>query len=208
MIGQVRQQWLANVAIAGFSLFALILVSLHFVQPELDPLRRFGSEYSAGRMGWLMRVAFFFMSAGLAATATAIGFTARGSSRSRSAGVLLWISSLGIFLSGVFNADLQGTSVTGTGIAHDLAGFVAFLTLLPAMIIVSRSLRTEGVPSGAYYALKVLAWTSLILFAAFLFYFSANGLAGLGQRIFLLSIFAWLFVTVLGVRTGVLFRAD
>lgn len=208
MIRQARQRRLANAAIAGFFLFALILVFFHFVQPELDPLRRFGSEYAAGRMGWLMNMAFFSMSAGLAAMATAIGFTARDSSRSKAAGVLLWISSLGILLSGVFNADLQNASVTGTGIAHDLAGFVAFLTLIPAMFVASRSLRTGGVLSGAYSALKVLPWTALVLFAALLFYFSANGLVGLGQRIFLGSIFAWLFVTSLGVRAGVLFRAD
>ena len=208
MKGQARQGRLANAAMVGFSLFVLILVSFHFVQPELDPLRRFGSEYAAGRVGWLMRVAFFSMSVGLAAMATAIGFTAGDSSRSRAAGVLLGGSSFGILLSGVFNADLQNASVTGTGIAHDLAGFAAFLTLISAMFVVLRSLRAKGVLSGQYSALKVLPWTSLVLFVSLLFYFSATGLVGLGQRIFLVSIFAWLFVTMVGVRAGAFFRAD
>ena len=208
MMGQARQRRLANAGIAGFSLFVVILVSFHFIQPELDPLRRFGSEYAAGRMGWLMRVAFFSLSAGLAATATAIGFTAGESSRSRVAGILMWVSSLGILLSGVFNADLQDASVTRTGIAHDLVGFLAFLTLIPAMFVVSKSLRTEGSRRSAYSALRVLPWISLVLFVALLFYFSTTGLVGLGQRIFLVSILTWLFVTMVGVREGIIFKSN
>lgn len=206
--GQHRQRQLATAAVAGFASFIVIMVAFHFIQPELNPARRWGSEYAVGRMGWLMKTAFFFFGAGLAAMATAIGFTAGVSSRSRTAGVLLWVSSVGILLSGVFNSDLQGAPVTGVGVAHDLAGFAAFLTLLPAMFIVSRRLRGEDVGSAAYSTLKVLPWTSLLLFLALLFYFAMNGLEGLGQRIFLVSLFSWLLVTAQGVRSGVLFRAE
>jgi len=206
--GQHRQWQLATAALAGFASFIVVLVAFHFIQPELNPIRRFGSEYAVGRMGWLMKTAFFCFSAGLAALATAIGFTAGVSSRSRIAGVLLWISSVGILLSGVFNSDLQGAPVTGVGVAHDLAGFAAFLTVLPAMFVVSRRLPVEDVGSGTYSTMKVLPLTSLILFLALLFYFGMNGLGGLGQRIFLASLFSWLLVTAQGVRSGVMFRAE
>jgi hypothetical protein len=40
--------------------------------PSLNPIYRFGSEYSAGRMGWLMKLAFFVWGGALLALALAM----------------------------------------------------------------------------------------------------------------------------------------
>ena len=39
--------------------FFVMYVAFVFIQPELNPMYRFGSEYAVGRMGWLMKLAFF-----------------------------------------------------------------------------------------------------------------------------------------------------
>ena len=103
------------------------------------------------------------------------------------------IAALGILASGLFNSDLQTDSATTwQGIAHDLAGFVVFLTLLPAMVAIGGRLHKHQRPRGLF--LMVLAWVVIALFLAMLFLFEAWGLVGLGQRIFLIAMLTWLFM--------------
>jgi protein-S-isoprenylcysteine O-methyltransferase Ste14 len=40
-------------------LFLLLLLTLHFLEPEFDPSTRLISEYELGRYGWIMSLAFF-----------------------------------------------------------------------------------------------------------------------------------------------------
>jgi hypothetical protein len=57
----------------GFAaLFLVILVLLHFLKPEFDPLWRMISEYEIGRFGRLIRVAFFAWGASALAMIAAI----------------------------------------------------------------------------------------------------------------------------------------
>lgn len=193
---------LATIAMAGFAAFIAIYVAFHFIQPELDPLRRFGSEYAAGRAGWLMVIAFFALAVGLAAQAWAFERALRPA-RSRAATVLFLIGAVGTVGSGVFTADLQGTGVTRSGILHDLSGFVMFLSLIPAILILSHRLRRHGRLRGGYRALLPVAWLVLALFLAALFLIP---LPGLGQRLFLAAFFAWLLVTAAGLRAGAFAR--
>ena len=43
-------------------IFLFLLVLLHFLKPELDPSWRMISEYEIGKYGFLMRIAFGFLS--------------------------------------------------------------------------------------------------------------------------------------------------
>lgn len=188
---------------AGFISMILILVAFHFIQPELDPLRRFGSEYAAGRVGWLMNVGFFCFAAGLGSLAFAFGRTVEAPGRSRAAGVLLAFSSLGILASGLFNSDLQGTQPpTWHGILHDLAGFVAFLTMIPAMFVLGRRFGRATGLRGLGPVLRYGPWPVLLLFLASLFVFGPLQLVGLGQRLFLVAVFTWLLSAAYAVGSG------
>ena len=57
--------------VAGGITVALIAI-LHVLEPEYDPSWRMISEYSVGRYGWVMRLAFVTMAIGLAATCVAL----------------------------------------------------------------------------------------------------------------------------------------
>jgi uncharacterized protein DUF998 len=50
-----------------------LVVALHFLEPEFDPSWRMLSEYSLGRYGVLMRVAFLAMGTAVIAVAVALG---------------------------------------------------------------------------------------------------------------------------------------
>ena len=97
-----------RITIAGtVFFFSVMYIAFVFIQPELNPIHRFGSEYSAGRMGWLMKLAFFVWSGGLMAFALAMAKGLDSESRSYAAIVLFVVGALGIFFAGVFDADLQ-----------------------------------------------------------------------------------------------------
>ncbi|MGC5171294.1 DUF998 domain-containing protein [Microbacterium sp. DT81.1] len=49
-----------------------LIAMLHVLKPEFDPSWRMISEYSLGRRGWVMRLAFVTMAVGLAATCVAL----------------------------------------------------------------------------------------------------------------------------------------
>jgi hypothetical protein len=62
----------ALVALVAGGITASLIVILHVVEPEYDPSWRMISEYSLGRHGWLMRIAFTTMAISSAAICVAL----------------------------------------------------------------------------------------------------------------------------------------
>jgi hypothetical protein len=59
-------------ALGAVALAVALVVALHFLEPEFDPSWRMLSEYSLGRYGGLMRVAFLAMGTAVIAVAVAL----------------------------------------------------------------------------------------------------------------------------------------
>jgi len=215
-----RAYWFARTAIATTVLFFLVMfIAFLFIQPDLNPLYRYGSEYSAGRMGWLMKLNFFLWGSGLIAFALAMKFGLDPRARSQVAIILFLIAGVGIFLSGVFDADLQVLNenpppkwieapASHHQIKHVIAGLVAFFSLMPAIGLVSRRLRKAGRLSGSYRYLRHLSWLIPALFIASILLFGPIGLTGLGQRIFLASVFTWIILAARGLANGAFLKGD
>lgn len=203
---------------AGMAFFAVVTyVAFAFIQPELNPLHRFGSEYAVGRGGWLMKVAFFAWAAGILSLAVAMAKGLDPEARSRSAVVLLALSAAGLVAAGIFNADLQIPNdnppplwveppASDEQVRHVVGSFVFFLSLMSAAGLASRRLRLAGRLRGVYRALRHLSWLAPVTFATFVVYFVPQGIAGLGQRIFLVVLFAWVILAARGIETGAFLR--
>lgn len=192
----------ATIALTGFGLFVVIMSAFHFIQPELNPLTRFGSEYVAGRAGWLMNLAFFCFAGGLFSIAYAFRRGLTPPARSRAGEILLLLAGAGILGSGIFDAHLQGDPIGLESELHSVAGLLAFVTLIPATIVYSRRLRSAGRLKGRYRYLRPLSWAVALFFLASLFLFGPLQLVGLGQRLFLSVLFAWLILATRGLQTG------
>jgi hypothetical protein len=208
------------VALARFAMLATVFVVLVWyvvfvvVQPELNPLYRYTSEYTLGRMGWLMKLAFFVWSAGMLALALAFANGLDAAARSRTAIILFTVAGAAVPLPGVFDADLQVINPdppplwivpdppsTEQGI-HAMAGLVGLLCLLAGAGFAARRLRLAGRLRSKYYILRPLSWLSLVAFFPFMFFLASQGLAGLGQRIVYAFVFAWLIIAARGLATG------
>lgn len=202
---------LARFAMAGVGAFFVIMyLAFPLIQPELNPIERFGSEYSIGTMGWLMKTAFFSLGAGVAALALGMARALDPAARSGTGIVLLLIAALGFFLSGVFDTDLQILNdnppprwVEGPSsperVAHDLAGLVSLFSLMTGAGIVSRRLRKAGRLQGVYRWLRALSWLNPVAFVGFVVIFVPQGLAGLGQRIFIVVFLSWILIAARGL---------
>ena len=212
--------WLARIAMwATILFFVVMFVAFIFIQPELNPLYRFGSEYAVGRMGWLMKLNFFIWGAGLAALGLAMAYGLDSDAKSRVAIVLFILAGAGIFLSGIFDSDLQVLNknpppkwieapASDEQIKHILVGLVGFFSLFTGAGLVSRRLRIANRLYGEYKLLRPLSWLLPIVFFGTFFIFQALGLVGLGQRISLIFIFAWVILAARGLEKGAFLSKD
>src|ERR1051326_6196203 len=111
-----------SLSIGLSAVFLTLLVSLHFLEPEIDPSWRWISEFALGRVGWLMSVAFFCWGGAM----LALLFTLWPSLR----GLDGWISRVWLALisaalvgAGLFVTDpTDATESTLTGNIHGLCG--------------------------------------------------------------------------------------
>ena len=109
---------LAAIAIAAIAYFAVIIVILHFLRPDLDPISRPTSEYAVGDYSYLMTSAFFSMS--FASFALAIGLH-RGVAQpvlSRIGLGLLGLWGVGVLVAMLFPIDPEGSPKTIAGTIH------------------------------------------------------------------------------------------
>lgn len=205
---------LARMALLGTLFYALVTyVAFAFIQPELNPLYRYGSEYAVGRMGWLMKLAFFVWGGGLLALALAMAKGLDAAARSKIAVVLFVVGGVGVFLAGIFDADLQVLNEnppplwvepppSNEQMVHGAAGMVGLLSLMAGAGFATRRLRLGGRLGSRYRTLRWLSWLTPAAFIAFAFFFASYGLTGLGQRIFLALVFAWQIIAAYGLATG------
>ena len=188
--------------VAGGITVGLVAI-LHVLEPEYDPTWRMISEYSLGRYGWVMRVAFVTMAISPAATCVALwpfgGAWAIG----------LAAVALGALGAAFIDADVIMTpraQATPVGRAHTVLGGVCLAGFPPAALLAG-----IGVAS-------VLGWTLAIASAvplAGLVWFLIAAAPAQGQggspeirigwpdRFCLLAYLAWVVLAAVGVLSAV-----
>lgn len=206
-----RFSWLATL------FYVLVMyVAFAFIQPDLNPLYRYGSEYAVGRMGWLMKLAFLLWGGGMVALAVGMAKDLDASARSTTAIILFAVGGVAVSLAGVFDPDLQIRNTDPPPIwvegppsdsqrLHAIAGTIGLLCLMVGAGFATRRLRLAGRLRSRYGTLRILAWLTPAAAVAF-FVAASYGLGGLGQRVFLALLFAWQLIAAWGLSVGV-FRA-
>src|ERR671911_69713 len=114
----------ALLAFAGAFTFAVLLVALHFIKPELDPSWHFISEYAIGRYGWMMVLAFLSLALGYVGLFVAIRSQLR-TITGRIGLALLLVSALGLIIAAVFTTDpitVSEDALTTEGTLHNMGG--------------------------------------------------------------------------------------
>lgn len=155
----------AQLALAAGAVFAVLLVALHVVKPEIDPSWRFISEYAIGNHGWIMVLALFALALGQFALFLALRpriATLGG----RIGLVCLLVGAAGLGLAGAFTSDPITTTAPSTtsGQLHALGGTLG-MGMPFAVLLVSWALARNPAWSSLR---RPLLWTAGLAFLGFL----------------------------------------
>lgn len=200
---QRRVAGTAAVVLVGIVYFVLIVVSLHFLHPDLSPISQPISQYAAAAYGFLMTSAFFALS--LASFALVLGL-ARGvalSARSRFGLVLIGLWAVGIVIAMVFPLNPLGAPETISSAIHRSSGPVAFLSLTIGVFLVSRRFKYDDTWRSLYRPALLLSLLLAVAFVATflsLGLFPESGVGGLSQRLFVASFVTWFLLVAARLR--------
>jgi hypothetical protein len=196
----------ALLAFAGAFTFAVLLVALHFIKPELDPSWHFISEYAIGRYGWMMVLAFLSLALGYVSLFVAIRSHLR-TITGRIGLALLLVSALGLIIAAVFTTDpitVSEDAVTTEGTLHNLGGTLG-IAMPFAAVLVGWNLARDPAWSSAK---RLLMWATGLALVAFVVSFFSLGImlsqsggefgsdvsVGWANRIEILAYSVWLMV--------------
>ncbi|MGH9756091.1 MAG: DUF998 domain-containing protein [Blastocatellia bacterium] len=200
--------WLAYACLSGNGCFAVAVLVLHLLQPDMSPLNAAVSYYVHGAQGWLFTVGLLAWGIGSAALFLGLARTIR--IRAGNAGLLaLAVWSAGVLTSGLFRADpwdQWNNSPSAAGLIHENAARVSFIALPIAALLISHGLRRAPEwrrTAGVLYLLAVMIIVSLMVFFASLLPISDSLsppiLFGLTERMLLAVYAAWLCAAAIGL---------
>jgi hypothetical protein len=187
---------------------ALCIVILHALKPDIDPSWRFLSEYSVGRHGWIMQLAFLLM--GLSFGSLVVALRKEVQSVSGIVGlVFLAISAVGTVIAGLYKMDpitIVPPRPTSEGNLHGLGSMLGVPTLPIAALLVTLALVRR--PSWKHQRTRLLlsanlTWASLLLMVIILSVsLSANNgqfgpdvSVGWPNRLVVATYLAWIMLT-------------
>ncbi len=190
----------ARLAIFFGTLFAVLLLSLHVLEPEFDPTWRFVSEYMLGTFGWMMHLAFLALAISMASAGVTIISQVR-TWRGCVGLTILAIAAVGLLIAAIFRTDPVITSGAVTSLSGRMHVFGASLDYTPvAALLLSFSLARNAawrpirkrlfITAGAVFAV-------MVSFIAVLPYDGKIGpgvVAGLVGRFLLLSYLGWIIL--------------
>lgn len=193
---------LATVAIAGVAYFVVMIVALHFLRPDLNPIHQPTSRYAVGPYGFLMTTAFFSLSMAKFALVIGLSQGVSHSARSRLGLGLLGLGGVGVLIAMIFPMDVEGAPQTLAGAIHNISGPLTFLSLTTGLILVSRRFKQDDRWRPFYRAALVLSLILLAGFVAtFLSFVTQSGFLGLAQRIMLAALVTWMVLTAARFRS-------
>lgn len=163
----------ARLSFASAAAFAVLLVALHFVKPELDPSWHFISEYAIGRLGWMMVLAFLALSVGYVGLFAALRSQLR-TIAGRVGLAFLLVSALGLAIAAVFTTDpvtVTPGAATIEGRLHNLGGTLGFAMPFAAALIGWKLARNPAWSS----ARRPILWATALALVAFMVSFVSLG---------------------------------
>jgi len=154
------------VGLAGITAFVVAVVALHGLRGDLNPAEHTVSEYSLGRYGWLMRVAFAALGLGALATAAGLRLRFEPANGRRLGSWLLVATATGLLLDARFNTDRLRVRETFDGTLHGVGMLIICLTL-PAVACILGADFVRSSSSGRAKWLLALGPAQLVAILGF-----------------------------------------
>lgn len=186
------QRSLGLVGLAGVGAWVSIVVLLHGIKSELDPVDTYISDYAIGDNGWLMQLAFYAVGIGTLAVAWGLRLSLAPGKRVLLSVVLTAVVGVGFLVAGTFTTDpTDATDTTTEGSLHLLGAVMVFPVIVACAFILLGVFRRD--PIWSEFAGRV-RWFPWLLFAGFIvsFFASPDDLLGITQRVYAAIVMAWI----------------
>ncbi|MEZ3160820.1 DUF998 domain-containing protein [Microbacterium sp. BWT-B31] len=203
---------LAWLSLASLLLFNVMLVTLHFVDRDLDPIVQAISEYALGSFGWLLVVALLVFGLGIILLAAAL-WTELTNPRPVVGIVFLLVAGIGPIIAAIFRTDPVdlrnpgATELTTSGTLHLVGFMLAVLGIIVAAPIISRRLGAPGNPMS--HTIRVIGWTPILAVAIFWasgmldqplgVLFDRPSAQGIAERLMVAIVQVWLIAAAIAV---------
>ena len=192
---------LATITIIGTTYFALVIVAMHFVRPDINPIDRPTSEYAVGPFGYVMTSAFLSLSVGTWALVLGLRRDRphRGPLRIGTTFLALW--GVGLLVAATFPIDLEGAPQTLPGAIHGINGPLTFLSLTIGMNLVSRGFKSDPRWRQIHRFALTLALLMIPEFVVGGVARARGWGAGLAQRLLILTFATWFLLVASQLRS-------
>jgi hypothetical protein len=187
----------------ALGLFIVILLALHVLRADLNPVERMMSEYAVGDYGYLMTLAFVALAVATIALVSALAQILPENVRSKSGLALIGISAVGLVVFAIFPIGVGETVDSRSDLIHRMTAPFVFFGLTMGVFLVSRGFRRDP-RLGSLYVPGILI-SALMLTASvgfFMSYGAGLGFEGIAQRSFMLAFIAWFLLVMSKIRTG------
>jgi hypothetical protein len=193
---------MATVAIVAIAYFAAVIVALHFLRPDLNPISRPTSEYAVGPYGSLMASAFLSMSLASWALVISLYQGLSQAARPRIGLALLGLWAVAVLIAMIFPVDPEGAPQTLAGTIHAINGRVAFPSLTLATVLISRRFKHDKGWRALYRPATILSLLILVAFFGVpVALIIGLDFAGLAQRIYLVTFVTWFLLIATRLRS-------
>lgn len=192
-----RTTALAIVSMIAFSGFAALMIALHFLRPDYDPVSAFISEYAIGAYGFLFSLALLLLALGSFTLSVVLNNTLQKTRRVRWGVRLLALWSAGTTVAAIFPTDPGGLVETLNGALHGIGAMIGFISFIAAAFTLSLAFRTDIAyqsTSTIALAIAVIALVSMLAFFA-----APLPFKGITERVFVGFVWLWLMVVTLHV---------
>ena len=155
-----------------------VVVALHVLRPELDPLSHRLSDYANGDHGWLMAIVFGVTAAAILVLAPIVASSGHTAPRRRAIRIALAVAAMGLAAAGAFRTGPREAGVLSDQL-HGLTSSAAAIAVVVGAVASGR--RAIAAPAVA------LLVTSPLL--------HRTAVAGLDQRLLWALVSAWLLTS-------------
>ena len=197
---------LAMTTVVATTYFALVIVAMHFIRPDISPIQRPTSEYAVGRFGYLMTSAFLSLSVGTWALVLGLrrDLPHRGPHRIGTMCLAVW--GVGLLVAATFPIDAEGAPQTLAGTIHGINGPLIFLSLMVGMNLVSRGFKSDPGLRRIHRFASTLALLMIPEFVVVGIASARGSGVGLAQRLLILTFATWFLLVASQLRSDAVRR--
>jgi hypothetical protein len=190
-------RWIGTGVALSVVAFAAVALVLQWVRADLDWYRNTLSAYLTGPYGAWLKATYFMLSCGLVLLGAGYRCAVAAPQRGRLPMVLFAVAGVALTVTALADSEHRGGSHLES-IVHNVAASTTFLAVTSAMLVQSWRLRRDDAWRHRCTTLFALALASIAAMWTYVFWHAVP--RGLGQKVLIAAILAWLALAAWRLR--------